>query len=369
MDTQLFMQRLVEQSCDLAITFLDPSGRIIVWSGGAEYVFGYRGDEAEGQPAGILFVPKDREAGVDRHEQALAAAAGSAEDDRWMQRKDGSQFWANGVLTSIKDPSGGLLGFVKILRNRTDLKEQLEVSHARGQRLEESVRRKEVFLSTLSHELRAPLAPMSNALHILRTVVPRNDTGDQMLKVIDRQLLVLQRLVDDLLDTTRIEHGKIAVDLEVLPVRQVLEAAIEDTRELSRAKGHDLQLILPSGEMQIEADRKRIHQVFINLLTNAIKYTPAGGRIRVSATIEDEEAVTRIEDNGIGIGADMLPRIFELFTQVDSARELSGGGLGIGLALVRDLVSLHHGTVQVRSEGLGKGSEFVVRLPLAGAGS
>ena len=365
MDTDRLLHRLVEQSCDLAIVFLDPGGQIVRWSGGAAFVFGYEADEIVGRPAGALFPSEDRQAGMDRHEIAVARIAGASEDDRWMQRKDGSLFWATGVLTSVEDESGNVIGFVKVLRNRTDLKEHVDGWKARVQALEHALHRKDVFISTLSHELRGPLAPLANAVHMIRSTAPPHETVEHMVKVIERQMLVLQRLVDDLLDLTRVGHGKIALELERLTLREVLEAVVEDLQERARSKNQKLALVLPEGEIFVDGDRKRLHQVFVNLVTNAIKYTPPGGDIRVHATAEGDEAVTRVEDTGIGIGQDMLPRIFELFAQDDASRRYSEGGLGIGLSLVRDLLSLHGGTVQVRSEGPGKGSEFVVRLPLA----
>ena len=365
MDQDRLLLGLVDQSCDFAIVFLDTGGTIVGWSRGAEYVFGHSEADAVGKPAGILFTAQDRAAGLDIHEMQVASQVGAAEDDRWMERADGSLFWAVGVLTAIKDESGRLLGYVKMLRNRTDLKEQLEGLRSQVAALEQSGSRKDVFISTLSHELRGPLAPIANAVHLIRSTVPHAASVEHMLKVIERQMLVLQRLVDDLLDTSRIGAGKIDLEKQRLTLREVLEAAIEDTQALARSKGHEVRLILPAGEIVFDGDRKRLHQVFVNLLTNAVKYTPAGGRIRVSGTVEGREGVTRVEDNGIGIGPDMLPRIFELFTQVEEARKHSQGGLGIGLALVRNLVSLHGGSVQVRSEGPGKGSEFIVRLPLA----
>jgi PAS domain S-box-containing protein len=158
MDNHWLLQRLVEQSCDLAILFLDLSGRIIGWGGGAAYVFGYEAAEIVGRPSAMLFIPGDREAGLDRHEIEVARNTGSAEDDRWMQRKDGSKFWATGVLTAIRDEAGEVAGFAKVLRNRTDLKEQIEGLRARVIELDQSGRRKDVFISTLSHELRGPLA-------------------------------------------------------------------------------------------------------------------------------------------------------------------------------------------------------------------
>jgi PAS domain S-box-containing protein len=364
MRVDILYRRLLEQTCDFAIAFLDLDGTVIQWSGGGEFVFGYPRVEVEGKNFSLLFVPEDREGGVDRHEIAVARTAGSAEDDRWMQRKDGSRLWVNGVLTAIKGDEDEVIGYVKVMRNRTDLREQSDELRSQVQALKQALHRKDVFISTLSHELRGPLAPIATALEVLRATRTNDATFEHMLKVIERQMHVLQRLVNDLLDASRLEHGKLTLDLQPLNIKDILAGALEDTREMALRKEHRVELILPHVEMFVKGDRQRLHQVFVNLLTNAIKYTPSHGQIRVHATTEGQEAVTRIEDSGIGIGSDMLPRIFELFTQADSALGLSEGGLGLGLALVRNLVSLHGGSVQVRSEGVGKGSEFIVRLPL-----
>ena len=356
---------VMAQSEEFAIILADPGGRILHWSYGAERVFGYSADAVRGKSLDVLFRPEDRAAGFPEHERDIALADRAAEDDRWMARADGSAFWASGSLFALRDAGGQPVALAKILRNRTNVKEQLETLRARVEALEAGARRKDEFLSTLSHELRGPLMPLATAAGIIRLNAPSNESTAQALKVIERQMQVLQRLVDDLLDSSRIEAGKMQLDLERLAIGSILAAALEDCAPIIRQKEHDAKLILPTRDILVNADRDRLHQVFVNLVTNAAKYTPHRGMIRVSATVEGREAVVTVEDNGIGIGPETLPAIFDLFTQAESARGLSQGGLGIGLALVKNLVTLHGGSVQVRSDGLGKGSQFHVRLPLA----
>lgn len=358
------LRMFAEQTREHAILLADPEGRVLWWSPGAAQIFGYAPGEIVGEPVDNLFTREERASGFPEHERAVALANDEAEDDRWMQRADGSRFWAAGMMTALRAPDGTLVGYAKILRNRTDFKEQIETARNSAAALGEANRRKDSFISTLSHELRNPLGPLMNAVHIIRMTKGSPDEIENALRVIERQIDVLRRLVDDLLDTSRIAAGKIELQKRPVVVQQLLQEVADAARPQLETKRHDLRLVLPEGAIEIEADRERLSQVFFNLLQNAIKYTPAKGAIWVKATVEGEEAVARFEDNGIGIATDMLPRIFEMFTQADSARSAAPGGLGIGLAVVKELVALHSGTIQVRSDGPGKGSEFVVRLPL-----
>ena len=343
---------------------LDTEGRIRWWNLGAERIFGIPSQEALGQPAARLFTPEEIELGIPDQELDAASRAAAAEDDRWLTRRDGSRFWAAGVLVPVRDAHGELLGFGKILRDRTDIWEQLETLRKRAEASEAAGRRKDVFLSMLSHELRNPLAPLTTAVQLIRMTAPATDELESPLRVIERQIEVLRRLVDDLLDLTRLGAGKIELKKEPVALHQVIHRAGEAAGPNVRARHHELEVLLPPGPIVVEADPERLEQVFVNLIINAAKYTPEGGRIWVKGTTEGDEAVVRIEDTGIGVPPEMLPRIFELFTQAESSRPLSQGGLGIGLSLVKNLVTLHGGTVQVRSEGQGKGSEFTVRLPM-----
>ena len=355
---------LVRQTTEFAIMLCNTRGGIRSWNAGAEKIFGMPANEALGQPVSILFTPEEREMGLADHEMAVSLAHGTAEDDRFMARHDGSTFWATGVMLAIRDDAGNLLGFGKILRNRTDLWEQLETLRNQVAALETSDRRKDVFLTTLSHELRNPLFALSNALQIIRKNDSLTAELDYPVSIIERQVDALRRLIDDMLDLSRIGAGKIELRKESITINELIHRALQSVGPLVRERRHELDVLLPPTAITVEADPSRLEQVFVNLLNNAAKYTPEGGRIWVRATTEGNQAVVHVEDTGVGIPRDLLPRIFDLFTQAESSREQSQGGLGIGLSLVKNLVTLHGGSVQVRSDGAGKGSQFSVRLPL-----
>ncbi len=361
------LRLLAEQTQEHALFFLDTDGRVAWWGPGAEQIFGHSSEEIVGRHGAVLFVPEDIDAGVPQLELDIARRNDAAEDDRWQLRKDGSRFWAVGAMVSLKEADGSLAGFAKILRNRTDLREQIDTLRNHALALDQAARRRDAFISTLSHELRNPLAPLANAVQIIRMSMPATPELEFGVKVIERQMDLMRRLVDDLLDMSRMNAGKIELKPVRLSLAEVLREAAEAARSLMVERRHDLELLLAAGPVEVEGDRDRLQQVFVNLLNNAAKYTPPGGHIWLMASIEGHEAVVKVEDDGIGIPHEMLPRIFDLFTQVESAKSYSSGGLGIGLSLVKNLVALHGGSVQVRSDGVGKGSEFTVRLPLAAA--
>ncbi len=232
--------------------------------------------------------------------------------------------------------------------------------------LREADHRKDEFLATLAHELRNPLAPIRNGLEILRRSGQLTGPAARARDMMERQLVHMVRLVDDLLDVSRISRGKVDLRLARITLQAVLDNALESSRPAIEGSGHSLVLHLATEPVWIEGDLTRLAQVVSNLLNNAAKYTPAGGRIELSAQVEGTHAVIRVTDNGTGICADMLPRVFDLFAQVDRTLERSQGGLGIGLSLVKKLVELHGGDIRAESAGLSQGSRFTVRLPLAG---
>ncbi len=231
-------------------------------------------------------------------------------------------------------------------------------------RLREEDERKDEFLATLAHELRNPLAPIRNAAQYMRLRGPTDPDLQNAREIIDRQVRQMTRLVDDLLDISRISRGKVVLQRERVGVGLVLTNAVESSRPLIEEAGHDLTLAVPPEPLFVDGDGTRLAQVFGNLLTNAAKYTDRGGEIRLAAERQGSDVVVSVRDNGIGIAPEHLPRLFDMFSQVDPALERTQGGLGIGLALVKSLVEMHGGRVEARSDGLGKGSEFVVRLPL-----
>jgi signal transduction histidine kinase len=231
------------------------------------------------------------------------------------------------------------------------------------QQIIDADRRKNEFLSMLAHELRNPMAPIQNAVEILNSLDAPGDELKWIKGVIDRNVRQLARLVNDLLDISRITQGKIRVEKEPVKVTDIVDQAVEISRPLIDSRKHELALSVSEDPLWVNGDSTRLAQVIANLLNNAAKYTEPGGLIELGVGAEDDQVVFRVRDSGIGIAPDMLPKIFELFTQIDRSLDRALGGLGIGLSLVKSVVELHDGTVQAFSDGLGKGSEFVVHLP------
>ncbi len=357
------MALLLDQSEDYALFFTTPEGVVTDWSPGAEHIFGFSAGKIVGENARRLFNSEDLERGAADHEMEVARNARRAEDDRWHVRKDGTRFWGSGVLFALHDPAGNLIAYAKVLRNRTDVKTQTEALENQVGALSNAERQNKVLLATLAHELRNPLAPLANAVHLLRDC----PAPPGVLQIIDRQLALLRRLVDDLMEASRIGAGKTELQLAVFDLRDVFHAAVETVRPMVAAREQDFQVIPIAGPVPVNADAQRLEQVFVNLLDNAIKYTPLGGKIVFNITTEGGDAIVRVEDTGVGMSAAVLPKIFDLFTQEHASRAHAAGGIGLGLALVRDLVSLHGGTVQGRSDGRDKGSVFTVRLPMHAA--
>jgi CheY-like chemotaxis protein len=258
-----------------------------------------------------------------------------------------------------------MLGAVASMHDISASREAQLLRESREQ-LAESDRRKTEFLATLAHELRNPLAPISNGLHLLRRADdPRMQ--DRAREMMERQVRHMVHLVDDLLDIARISSNKVELRRERLDVAGVLTQAVETSMPSINAAAHTLELCMPPEPLHVWGDQTRLAQILSNLLNNAAKYTPHGGRIELSAVREGNDAVIRVSDTGIGIPQDELPKVFEMFTQVGRNLARSQGGLGIGLALVKRLVELHGGSVYASSEGAGRGSMFTVRLPLAQA--
>jgi PAS domain S-box-containing protein len=359
------LRRHLLTAAETVMILLDLDGRILGWLGAAQTVFGHTPAEAHGRRHAMLFTPEDQALGEAIKELQIARKGVPAEDDRWLERKDGSRFWATGVLEPIYDEDEQLIGFAKVLRNRTDLRGLIDGLEIRVQSLEESGDRKNSFISTLAHELRNPLDSLVNAIHVLRLSDSQTENQEFALSAAERQVASMRRMIDDLLDVTRISTGKLKLVLRQEPLNEIIAAAGSACQPLVDERGQRLHLFLGTSATTVQADAVRLQQVFINLIQNAAKYTQRGGNIWVKLLVEGREAAIKVEDDGTGIAPDLLPRIFDLFTQADAAATEARGGLGIGLSVVRDLTRLHGGTVQVRSDGLGKGSEFVVRLPLS----
>nr|WP_255553547.1 PAS domain-containing sensor histidine kinase [Caenimonas aquaedulcis] len=343
---------------------LDPQGVILDWLCGAEKIFGYGAPEVRGRHFSLLFVAEDIARGLPELELAVARRDSTSEDDRWHARKDGAHVWVSGTVNALQD-AAGLHGFIKIMRDRTDLRMQSEAGANQLVLVQDTLERTRTFTHTLGHELLTPLTPMRIASHIARQATAEPKVVEAS-RIIESQIKVMERIANDLADVTRLEHRKLEMRVSQFDVRELLEREAGAHAEAFRAKGLQLDTILPDEPLLLAADAVRVQQALANLLSNALKYTPAGGRVWLKATQEAQETVIRVEDTGIGIAADVLPRIFELFTQEPGARDFAPGGLGIGLAVVSQIAALHGGVAQARSAGTGKGAEFTLRLPSNG---
>jgi PAS domain S-box-containing protein len=276
---------------------------------------------------------------------------------RFKDRTTGGYRWFLGRAHPVRDGQGRI---VRWFGTCTDIDDTKKAEEA----LQEADRRKDEFLATLAHELRNPLAPLRNALELLRRAEDNRTLIEQARGMMDRQVGQMVRLVDDLLDVSRIARGKLQLRMERVELADVLHTAVETARPLVEASAHELTVTMPPQPVPVRADPNRLAQVFANLLNNAAKFTEKAGHIWLTAERHNGQAVVSVRDTGIGIAADYLPHIFEMFAQVASAFEQSQGGLGIGLALVKGLVELHGGTIEARSDGPGKGSEFTIHLPM-----
>ena len=344
---------------DYAILTMDTEGRVTGCNAGAERVLGYRDDELIGQPMSVFHTLEDVGAGVPRRELDRAGARGAGDDERWHVRKDGSRFWGSGLVMPLLDEAGQLQGFTKVVRDMTDRKQAEEA-------MKEADRRKDEFLAMLAHELRNPLSAIHNASQLSRRPELPPDKLKWTQDVIAHQVRHLAHLVDDLLDVSRITRGKIRLRLEPLDLASTLARAVDTARPSIDDRGHRLEISLEPGPLRVMGDPVRLEQVFVNLLANAAKYTEPGGRIELIAR-RDGPGFLRVavKDDGIGIDPAMLPRVFDLFAQVDHSLDRTQGGLGIGLTIARRLVDLHGGTIRADSDGPGLGSEFTVTLPSA----
>jgi PAS domain S-box-containing protein len=351
---------LVEGVEDYAIFLLDSEGRVESWNRGAEILKGYSASEIVGQHFSVFYTPEAILQDKPAWELRTAIEHGRIEDEGWRVRKDGTRFWANVVITALHDPAGNLRGFAKVTRDMTE-RRNLEA-------LLEVDRQKDEFLAVLAHELRNPLAPIRNALEVMMQPGVTSDASTRARDIAERQLKNMTRLLDDLLDVTRIREGRIELRREVVGLSAILDAAVETSQPLISERQHQLTVERPPEEAWIEGDPVRLSQALTNLLNNAAKYTDPGGRIELAASRSDGDAVIRVRDSGIGIDPMMLPHVFDLFVQVAERSEVSAGGVGIGLTLAKRIVELHGGRLDALSAGVGLGSEFVIRLPVVEAG-
>jgi len=355
------LSRLLFQAVpDYFIFTLDSQGRVDGWTAGAEHLLGYGESEITGQPFSRTFTPEDVQLGLPEQQLHMAVLQGSSEEERWHVRKDGSRFWAASAITALRDVGADLRGYGVVMRDLSDHEKRHEALRRRAEALVAADRRKNEVLATVAHELRTPLSVIPLYLRTIRRSAPEHPAIGEAVQGIQEEVSQVVRLVDDLLDAIRISRGKVALRKERMNLGAVIERAVRATGPLLASRNHQLAVSVPPEPVYLDADPLRLQQVLVNLLDNAAKYTNPGGRIWLTVTLEEGAAVVRVRDTGIGIVPERMSSIFDLFTQGQSSQ----GGLGIGLALVRNLLEMHEGTVRVRSGGLGKGSEFIVCLPV-----
>jgi PAS domain S-box-containing protein len=360
---QLALLAAIVESSDDAIVSKTLEGRVNSWNAGAMRLFGYTAEEMMGKPITTIIPPELQ----DEERQILEKVRRGERIDHFETTrltKDGRRIPISLTVSPVRDGNGVIIGASKVARDISDRKRADEAVRRSEEALREANRRKDEFMALLAHELRNPLAPIRYALAANgkpgRTDLQRRHAEE----IIERQVAHMSRLLDDLLNVSRMTRGTLELKKCPTELTSILGTAIEAARPVLDKKRQSLSLDLPKDVLRLEADPVRLAQVFSNLLVNAAKYTDPGGHIEVLASREGPQIVVAVRDNGIGISAELMPRLFTLFTQADSSLERSEGGLGVGLALVHGLVTLHGGAIEACSAGVNRGSEFIVRLPV-----
>ncbi len=348
---------LVDGVTDYAIYMLNPEGIVTSWNTGAQRIKGYSREEIIGKHFSTFYEAQDIEAGKPWEELSTARRTGRAEEEGWRLRKNGERFWARVIVTTLCDSNGHLRGFAKVTQ---DLTERRYV-----QDLEQAARNVSEFIAMLTHELRNPLAPIRTAIQVIAHMPQVDRTLDAMHQTIDRQSEHLARILDDMMDVSRIARGKMTLEHKVVDLAEVVQRAVETARPSIEAGKHHIAMDLPTRGVFVQGDFHRLTQLLTNVINNAARYTPQGGRITVNAGVEEGKAVIRVRDTGRGIAPEDTERIFSMFIQGRPSNEQGVGGLGIGLALARSIAELHGGSLNAHSEGENKGSEFILRMPVA----
>jgi PAS domain S-box-containing protein len=376
---------LVESVRDYAIFMLDPQGRVATWNLGAQRIKGYEPREIIGRHFSAFYPPEEIAAEKPAWELETAKERGAFEDEGWRVRKDGSRFWANVVITAVFDPNGTLRGFAKVTRDITERKQAEETALALMHQWEarllaederrraeassrvahEANRAKDEFLMTLSHELRTPMTAILGWARLLPGMAVDESMFREAIASIGRSAELQAKLIDDVLDLSRIVSGKLRLSLEKVDVARALTAALETVEPSAEAKGITIERSFSSDAGSVLGDPTRLQQVVWNLLSNAVKFTPRGGRIRMGARVTESKLKITISDTGEGIEPGFLQYIFEPFRQAENPSTRVHGGLGLGLSIVRYIVEAHGGTVAAESRGHGQGSTFTVTLPVA----
>ena len=368
------MRLVAESTKDYAIITMDRDGRVTSWNRGAERMFGYHETEVTGRNLDFLFLPVERERGAPAEEMAVARREGRALNERWHVRKDGSQLFCSGEITQIEN--GEYSGYAMIARDETQRvrnereREQTISTEQRGRSdAENAVALKDEFLAIMAHELRHPLNLIQISVELLaRLPELRHVTSVARTTGVIRGAVQSQaKLIDDLLDMSRVRTGKLTLAMDPVELAPLVQGAVDAVRAGPGSGDVAIEFAADDPDVRVSADSIRIEQVVMNLLSNAVKFTPPGGSIAVRLARDGEAARIDVTDTGQGIAPELLPRVFEMFNQSGAVTARTRSGLGIGLALVREIVALHGGRVEAASDGVGKGARFSVWLPLLAA--
>jgi len=376
---------LVESVKDYAIFMLDANGNVATWNEGAHRIKGYEASEIIGRHFSTFYPEEDVRNGEPQRKLEIARERGSVEDEGWRIRKNGTRFWALVVITAVFDEKGTLRGYAKVTRDITERKRAEEVQRAlleqREARLQaeeeqrraeasyrvaqESNRAKDEFLMTLSHELRTPMTAILGWSRLLPTLPPDDAAFSDAITSIARSAQLQARLIDDVLDVSRIVSGKLRLSVEKIEVAPLLNSAIEGVRASADSKMITIATNFGPALGAVVADPTRLQQIVWNLLTNAVKFTPRNGTITVGGKRTTSRLEISVSDSGEGIDPGFLPHVFEPFRQAESPNTRVHGGLGLGLSIVRYIAEAHGGSVNAQSAGRGRGSTFTVILPIA----
>ncbi|MGE5097527.1 MAG: PAS domain S-box protein [Betaproteobacteria bacterium] len=343
------MLAAIVESTDDAIISKDLKGIVTSWNPAAERLYGYTADEIVGQPI-LRLIPPDLASEEDHILWMIRNGRRIEHYETTRVHKDGRRLEVSLTISPMLDHLGRVVGASKIARDISGQKE--------------AQRRKDQFLAVLAHELRNPLAPIRNAVNLLGRAGIADAQRGRIYDIAERQLEHMARLLDDLLDVSRLATGRVELKRAPATLQELVANAVDATRAMMQSRRHELSLEMPPQPVLVDVDAVRITQVLINLLTNAAKYTDDGGRISLAVAREGSMAAVSVRDNGIGFTPEMRSRLFTLFGQAEDVLHRAAGGLGIGLALVKEFVERHGGGVEASSEGPGKGSRFVLRLPV-----
>jgi PAS domain S-box-containing protein len=347
-EARIRLAAIVESSDD-GIIGSNLGGIITSWNAGAQRLYGYTAGEIIGKPLSLL-VPSDHPDDVPAIMEQIVRGESLEHFETVRVGKDGARLDVSLTVSPIRNAEGKTVGASKIARDITARKSE--------------ERHKNEFLALLAHELRNPLAPLRSGLQVVRLAGDDRQAVATALTIMERQLQHLVRLVDDLLDVSRISRGRLELRKERVSIASLVSDALDVCGALAQERRQELTVTMPDEPLYVDVDKTRLVQALCNLVSNSVKYSDPGGRISLTVEHDVDQAVIRVKDSGIGIPPAMLPIVFDLFTQVDHSLEKSQGGLGVGLAIVKRLVEMHGGSVDARSEGSGKGSEFIIRLPV-----